>query len=203
MGNELTKTDLKNIYHFTDKMIAEYLPNPIIVYRGIYKTKTNIWDKTVIDSLIEKNPTLKSELLLRESKYLKRSAVAKKACEIKRLKLKESIDKAIADITVQKIDDSKLELLTIENKQNWYNYNGINKNAYEVADTKVLDRWKVNYIRHELTEYDINLYECKGKVGIGEEYIRYKVAVLNKIGTVYPNLKAEINRQITELMALH
>ena len=43
---------------------------------------------------------------------------------------------------------------------------------YDISD-EVLNRWMVNFIRHNLTEYDDVLYDAKGKVGIGDEYIRY------------------------------
>ena len=57
----------------------------------------------------------------------------------------------------------------------------------------------VNHIRHNLTAYDEELYEMKGKVGIGEAYILYKRKVLEAIAVAYPYLKEEVTRQINRL----
>lgn len=53
----------------------------------------------------------------------------------------------------------------------------------------------MNHIRHELTDYDADLYEGKGQVDIGEEYARYRGAVLDAIAVAYPMLAIECGRQ--------
>ena len=62
------------------------------------------------------------------------------------------------------------------------------------ADIDTRKRWAVNYIRHELTNYDWVLERIKGKCGIGEEYNRYKNAVLEEIYKAYPELQSASRR---------
>lgn len=58
-------------------------------------------------------------------------------------------------------------------------------------------RWCVNYIRHELTDYDETLAGLKEQpVKETEAYVKYKVALLVMIGEIYPNLSDEIEAQI-------
>ena len=60
---------------------------------------------------------------------------------------------------------------------------------------ETLNRWVVNYIRHNLVNYDYTLGENRGKVGKDEPYPAYKKAVLERIATVYPKYAAECKRQ--------
>ncbi len=60
---------------------------------------------------------------------------------------------------------------------------------------ETLNRWVVNYIRHNLVNYDYTLGENRGKVGKDEAYPVYKKAVLERIATVYPKYAAECKRQ--------
>lgn len=53
----------------------------------------------------------------------------------------------------------------------------------------------MNHIRHELTGYDADLYEGKGRVGIGEECARYRGAVLDAGAVAHPLLAIECGRQ--------
>jgi hypothetical protein len=64
------------------------------------------------------------------------------------------------------------------------------------APPDVLDRWAVNYIRHELTDYDRLLYdEIAGRIGVGEAGRLLKRRILDKIAEVYPELADEARRQ--------
>ena len=60
---------------------------------------------------------------------------------------------------------------------------------------ETLNRWVVNYIRHNLVNYDYTLGENREKVGKDEPYPAYKKAVLERIATVYPKYAAECKRQ--------
>ena len=58
-------------------------------------------------------------------------------------------------------------------------------------------RWAVNYIRHELTDYDYTLYaEIAGKIGTAEAAQRLKRRILRAISEIYPEFAAEALRQM-------
>lgn len=64
-----------------------------------------------------------------------------------------------------------------------------------------LNRWCVNYIRHQLTTYDDGLYDLIGKIGRDAAYEEFKKAVLKKISIAYPKYADECNRQIGKIGA--
>lgn len=72
----------------------------------------------------------------------------------------------------------------------------IYKDVHE-ADEDTLIRWIVNYIRHNLVDYDNFLYKISGKVGSIGVYPEIKTAVLEKIAVAYPQYKEECERQMT------
>ena len=69
---------------------------------------------------------------------------------------------------------------------------------YETPNDALLQRIIVNYIRHNLIEYDSSLYELCNKMEKKEKYTRIKTEVLKKIAEAYPNYKDECYRQIRE-----
>ena len=68
-------------------------------------------------------------------------------------------------------------------------------------DNSFYPRWCVNYIRHELTDYDETLSWLKEQpVEETEAYLKYKVALLTMIGEVYPSLRTEIGNQLRDIL---
>lgn len=66
-------------------------------------------------------------------------------------------------------------------------------------DKEVLQRWIVNYIRHNLVDYDDGLEIMYGKVGKIDTYPKFKEAILKKIASVYPQYAEECKRQIMSI----
>lgn len=63
------------------------------------------------------------------------------------------------------------------------------------------DRIVVNYIRHQLTEYEEILVEkINGIVGTQEAYIILKTRILNLIAEKYPQFKVECDLQISRMI---
>jgi hypothetical protein len=56
-------------------------------------------------------------------------------------------------------------------------------------DLDFLARITVNYIRHELSEYDQDLMGLWGRVGKGEAYLRLNKKSYAAIAAQYPELK--------------
>ena len=61
-----------------------------------------------------------------------------------------------------------------------------------------LDRITVNFIRHELTQYDLALWEVTGKTGICEAVMEIRKRVYGAIKEIYPDLSWECERQLAE-----
>lgn len=67
--------------------------------------------------------------------------------------------------------------------------------ATKKSDSLFLQRICVNYLRHEMTEYDYYLNEVHGKVGIDNAYFAIREKVFAAISEMYPWLAAECKRQ--------
>lgn len=141
-----------------------------------------------------------------QEKAKKRRAGAKKAVLTKESKLHEEVTAKIKQISVKQLSLKDIKNSTLSEKSSWYQYQSTLRGDYDLrdpysADDSTVQRWEVNYIRHHLTEYDDSLYEMSGKTGCHKEYLRYKEAVLLKVGEVYPSLKSECNSQIVRMQS--
>lgn len=65
---------------------------------------------------------------------------------------------------------------------------------------ETMQRWIVNYIRHQLTLYDGVLRGFKGNAGTDEASSRFKNALLDQIAKYYPAYKDECERQKVEVV---
>lgn len=67
------------------------------------------------------------------------------------------------------------------------------------TDKETLDRWQVNYIRHNIVSYNDNCKKIMWKSGSEEIHKILKERVLKEIKRAYPHLKDECDRQLTLL----
>lgn len=187
---------------FTDSLIRDLLPEPRLVEnpRGRRFSKMKLWKKKDVD-----NAMLSETFIATQKKREKRVAGAKKAVQTKTDKLMNEVEKQVANIKVTVIESEELEKKTIEAKQNWYNriesrYWYIEDYCYSppaaMADKETLTRWKVNYIRHNLTSYDDELLSLYGRTGKGKAYLKLFGEVMNKIAEAYPSLAEECKNQV-------
>jgi hypothetical protein len=56
----------------------------------------------------------------------------------------------------------------------------------------------VNFIRHELTEYEFALCKSAGKTGVDEAVLEIRNRVYSAISDAYPELNEECNRQLNK-----
>lgn len=63
-------------------------------------------------------------------------------------------------------------------------------------DPAFLGRITVNYILHQLTEYDVHLEEVAGQVGVSEAMATIRRRVYAEIAANYPEYAQECQRQI-------
>ena len=169
---------------WTDKTIKNLLKEPLEKTNPYYKKAASM-KLYLIEDVLEQEKT--SDFIDSKNKKEKRQIGAKKAVETKRNKLIEEIKKC--KISVQLIENPK-ELIekTIKHKAEWYCgvYSGLN---FEVpTDKQTLKRWQINYIRHELTEYDDYCQVLFKRVGKDEGYNLLKSKVMAEIKKKYPYL---------------
>lgn len=111
----------------------------------------------------------------------------------------EWIDKNLNEIKIVKLPEAELLNKTIDGRQEWFDFwNDNNKKNIIIGNLDVIHRWEVNYIRHELIEYDKTLKKITQKREMRKYYTRYKKGILQKIKENYPFLAYECDRQMYE-----
>ena len=134
------------------------------------------------------------EYKLARAKVEKRKLATKKAADSKRENSLKECENALERIKIERIPLDRLRSLVLNNKQAWYDFNGIECYAHD-ADEDTVRRWMVNYIRHNMTNYDYCLSVWKGSVGIKETYLSFHSRILDKIARIYPELSEECEEQ--------
>ena len=188
----VTLTTLKKDYGLTDTLIQKLLPAPILKTNPIYKCAApmKLWDKAEVERILETDEALQ---LIEQAE--KRRQSSKKGVETKRKRLEREMDEAITRIRVERIPCKTVMRNAIRDKEDWDSYRERWDSDPRHAPMEHKIRWAVNYIRHNLTEYDEELWDMRGKVGVLEQYLRYKLAVLDAIAATYPEYKSECEAQ--------
>jgi hypothetical protein len=131
-----------------------------------------------------------------------RRQAARRAVETKAAKLRKELDA----ITI-KVPDLDYDVLTRRaiDSYNAGRPDSSMESASVHSDPAFLDRIRVNYLRHELTEYEILLGQVASRVGARDARLEIKERVLNAIADAYPDLASECDRQArqAENQALH
>lgn len=187
---------------FTQKLIDELLPEPLVVPNpnGSKFAPMKLWKETDAKKAMESD-LFKAVQTKREA----RKAAAQKAVQTKTDKLLAEVEEQLANVKVAVIDLKELEKKTIEAQQDWYDYQK-GKHWYrgdydyfasvDGVDDETLERWMVNYIRHELTSYDYRLDELYNRIGKGQAYMKLYSGIMGKIADAYPTFAGECERQI-------
>lgn len=178
---------------FTKSMIDKLLPSPVLKRNPHYASSApmKLWREDDVRSVMGTQ-----EFQTMAAKAAARKAASAKAVETKRKNAEGIADNLIASIHVTRWDMSVLEEATLNAKQEWYLEHG-NVDILS-PNTETLERWMVNFIRHNLCDYDDKLIDLFGLVGKEELYHRLKTETLAKIAGVYPELDVECKRQAQE-----
>ena len=172
---------------FTDSIIktlnivpTEIKPNP-----HNKKNFMKLYSEEYIDTILKS-----SEFVNLVGKNINRRLGALKSTNTKVEKLMRDIDNL--NITIKRIEN--VELLALH-QYNEYNITQL-RLANVKADVRFLDRLCVNYIRHELTNYDNSLDFTVGKVGKYKAFNRINEKIYTRIKEVYPQYSEECDRQL-------
>ena len=178
---------------FTDKLIAELLPEPQLVNNPHYRkaAKMKLWKLSDVENAMN-NPAFQ-ESLKKRKKY---KEAAEKGVVTKKAHLKDETDKFLESIKIEHLDIGLIREYALKAKQNWYDDNfcvlsNVDYKTTDNADEDTVTRWTVNYIRHRMTTYDEQLYHMKGRVGKKDMYREIHNHILDKIANVYPELAEE------------
>lgn len=120
-----------------------------------------------------------------------RKIAAAKALATKTAKLMAAIE--AMRVSVARLSPAEVRRQAIES----YNLHSRGDSfASNADDPAFLERITVNFIRHELSEYDVSLWEVAGKTGIARAVAEIRRRVYSAIAQAYPSLSAECERQI-------
>ena len=163
---------------------------PLVSYFNVYKTECFLYLKKDIDRIMSRKIWLK---ILNENFNFKQSESQKRSANTKRSKLLLEIESL--KIFIEKLNLTKLEKLAIQAKKD-FDFSIENfENDYTNIDKNTLDRWMVNYIRHNLTNYDLFVDNLYKKIGKQQGYFNLKSKILDEIGKIYPELEMECKAQ--------
>jgi len=210
----ICKSTLKGM-GWTDSLIAKHLPESKLVRNPYYSCapQMQLWEEDVVLAIMQTeefnkdfDKSLKRRKLTRDDFIVKEKTEEEKKAETerwltylieseKRRKEKERILTTAVDSIMKKfyvvyLDEKTLWLKTWEDRREYYN-SMLKMMPYNIsAETE--NRWKVNYIRHNLTNYEDLLYDLCDIDLVDEDedaykfaYMYFKTQVLSRIKEVY------------------
>lgn len=195
---QLTQSEILEL-GWTKSLIGKYLPDPTLKPNPRYKKAApmKLWNKRdVLDAM--DSEAFKAAM----EKAGKRKAAAEKACATKAKKTVEEMTAVGNGLKIKIIPDDDLRKRTLQAKQNWAREHGNIEYIPFASDItpETMERWIVNYIRHNLVKYDTALERLYGKWGRYEAYPEFKRIVLEKIAAAYPKYTEECKRQIGQII---
>ncbi len=203
---------------FTKALIAKLLPEPKLVDNPHCKKAApmRLFNKQDVLDAMELE-----EFRLALEKREKRKIAAAKATETKTNNLIDKMSNLGKGIYIEVIPDTELVDRVLENnksrilyrlenqvdylerKEYWDEYDEAVKELedfeFHRPNEETLNRWIINYIRHNLLKYDEALLKLRGQTGKQDGYIELKKQILYKIAITYPKYADECRRQAEEL----
>lgn len=181
---------------WTDRMIRQYISIAPVEFRSAYRSHpSQCYPK---DCILDIEDSDEWRAAMNESLVHKMSG--KKAAETRRGQTMQWIADAVGRLQVERDDNVMTKAIAAKNWRNDEIGNYMADDA-ERAPRQVKRRWCVNYIRHELSNYDDVLVDMFGKVGRSEAYRVLFAAVMDRIAVVYPEYAGECARQKDEKLA--
>lgn len=187
---------------WTKSLIARFLPEPQLKPNPFYQKAAPMkcWNKHDVYNAMESD-----EFKEAMKKAAKRKGAAKKAYSTKANVIMEDMKNLATNLKVKVMSDVALRRNTIREHEVW----AMMRCNYDFSASDItpqtMDRWIVNYIRHNLVytvnglDYDAALERLKGKCGRYEVYPEFKRIILMKISAAYPKYSTECMRQISDL----
>lgn len=177
---------------FTDKMIHALLPYPWLIL-GKRRRVIKIWREDIVEEVMRQPAFVEMR-----DKHLKRCEAAAKGIRTKQALLMEEAGEAAARLKKPKrLRYDTLRKYAIREKNDQFLAQGVRGYA-ELAPDDIVRRWMVNYVRHNLMDYDDLFHELllRGRVGraLAESVFRRRAYELTM--KVYPELRHECEEQM-------
>ena len=128
-----------------------------------------------------------------------RSKTMKNVANLKKQELLEQI--AHMTFRIKVIPEESLLKNAIRSYNDFHEMIGMERNNFSFdyatpkSDKTFLERIEVNYIRHNLTQYDTALETMAGRIGVHEAVVKIKFMILDAISEKYPYLSAACTLQ--------
>lgn len=193
----ISKSQIRRDYGFTDKMCYELLSDPMLAPNPKHKSgkPMKLYSLSEVKKVVNTNryKEMLNEYERDKALYIENN---KEAYD----KMLEELNEKIRSIRVKRTENVCYQALLNKAEYEQSRYNFVSVTDLEFSKQETINRWAVNYVRHNLTEYDEALFETKSNIEVGMKdfYCTYKCAVLSEIGKVYPELRSECNHQIKQ-----
>ena len=193
---KLTMSRIKNEYGFSDTLIRTVLPEPILVPNPRVRSGApmRLWFRDEVEDTANK-PEVREQLEKLTAMRSRRQA-KQQADMLERLSDTDAlVDDEIRKLHVIKKDARKVETEALRAKQNWFVDSGQYDRSVADATKSTRLRWTVNHIRHNLLQYDEDLFQMSEQASCEPAYKRYREAVFDTIAEAYPEFADECKRQ--------
>lgn len=177
---------------FTDAMVSELLPEPWKSLNSRNRLES-LWRASDVASAMG---TERFRAL--HEQHQRRQSAAQKGVATKRAALTAEAEAAAALLKKpRRFRYETLRKLAVR-KQNDVFLAAGERGFAELASIDQMKRWMVNYVRHDLMEYDrlFNSFKTKGRVGRVEAETIFRKRAYELIKKVYPELADECDAQL-------
>lgn len=191
----INKKDLTKVRGWTPKLIKDFLGEPDRrTENPMYKCAAPmcLYDLRKVKR-IERTRKFQEEA----PKAQERSRRAARAAEKRKADLLAKIE--AVDVQVPVLPYEQLVRRACESYNDHKSGESDLLRATPESAPEFLDRICVNYLRHELTEYENHLESVFGKAGAEDARVEIKLRILDAISEVYPELSAECSRQVSRM----
>lgn len=178
---------------WSDRLILEILGSPDTTRKNPFYRSGPLIKLFMMDRVVSAEAS--EAFIAYQSKRAAMSARSKTTAQRKRQEL-------LADIENMPVSIKRKPSETVikEAIRNWED-RGYERDDYRDgsnADDATKRRWAVNYIRHNLCQYDESLEGVAGKIGVSEAVTAIRRKVYAKIAEAYPEFSGECRRQMEQ-----
>ena len=196
----VTQAGLKKDYDWTQGQIKKFLPTPCkeaVNPNYVTGAPMKLFEVGKVKKVMETPDFLKSVEKLKK-KRAGAKVGAKKAVETKVNKTRELLDKL--DFTIPQYEKTQLYKLAVEHYNDLWQSKGRHEKTIHLhkdLDPNFLNRIAVNFLRHEMSDYDYAFDMLKGKTGKMDVIEDARTGLINAIYIKYPYLEYEDTRPET------
>ncbi|MBT1162574.1 helicase-related protein [Bifidobacterium sp. SO1] len=191
----ISMTTVKHDYGFTDKMIRELLPGPMLATNPHYRSSApmKLWFRDEVEE-ISRLPQVREQVDKNQSRRDKRAATQLRKQQEALAAFNRMIDEHIQQVHVDNSEPyERISEQVLAWKQETYKLRGQWDHDAAHESTYNQQRWIITYIRRHLTEYDHQLWNNDDSEP-RSSYNRYRNGVLDMIAAAYPQLTDSVHR---------